>query len=378
MVLVPNACRCGVGWQNHDSETNIDDVLQTETVFTNVSKGILAKSEDLEQVFGTTIQLDICKKVRVALWDLGGSREVSTIDSVVPLNSERGSSGLGTLRGSSTRNPGVQLNLILPGRWKPCQILADGEVQISDKERAQQFENSFRDVVNVLVEKTINPETSRPYPPGMIEKSLHDLHFAVDITRPAKVQALDMLPKLQTRMPIKRADMRLRIQDSDGGDAGHIWVANETGPTDFEPPSSTHELRCLAVLGLWAVLNVVVDHLCYDQVPSADGDKLFAKLKELKAKVESSSSSKSECTVVCSIEPGGFRKYVLQYLSTFSGNVSYSTRRHIACCVRFLCEQSAVHQAHRCTDSRVYFLGFRFASHPNSEFAPVWIPSASI
>eukprot|EP00959_Pyramimonas_sp_CCMP1952_P220246 4604947-Pyramimonas_sp.AAC.1 len=90
MVLVPNACRCGVGWQNHDSETNIDDVLQTETVFTNVSKGILAKSEDLEQVFGTTIQLDICKKVRVALWDLGGSREVSTIDSVVPLNSERG------------------------------------------------------------------------------------------------------------------------------------------------------------------------------------------------------------------------------------------------------------------------------------------------
>ena len=92
------------------------------------------------------------------------------------------------------------------------QILAEGEVQVSDKERAQQFENLFRDVVNVLVEKTINPETSRPYPPGMIEKSLHDLHSAVDTTRPAKVQALEMLPKLQTRMPIKRADMRLRIQ----------------------------------------------------------------------------------------------------------------------------------------------------------------------
>jgi ribosome maturation protein SDO1 len=92
------------------------------------------------------------------------------------------------------------------------QILADGEAQVSEKEREQKFENLFRDVVNVLVEKTINPETSRPYPPGMIEKSLRDLHFSADTTKPAKVQALEWLPKLQTCMPIRRADMRLRIQ----------------------------------------------------------------------------------------------------------------------------------------------------------------------
>lgn len=44
-------------------ETDIDEVLQTQTVFVNVSKGVLAKAEDLKKVFGTTDQLAICKQV---------------------------------------------------------------------------------------------------------------------------------------------------------------------------------------------------------------------------------------------------------------------------------------------------------------------------
>lgn len=34
-------------------EKDIDEVLQTHTVYENVSKGVLAKSKDLKQVFGT-------------------------------------------------------------------------------------------------------------------------------------------------------------------------------------------------------------------------------------------------------------------------------------------------------------------------------------
>lgn len=46
-------------------ETDIDEVVQTRTVFENVSKGILAKAEHLRKVFGTTDELVICTKVRV-------------------------------------------------------------------------------------------------------------------------------------------------------------------------------------------------------------------------------------------------------------------------------------------------------------------------
>ena len=55
--------------------------------------------------------------------------------------------------------------------------------------------------VNVLVEKCVSSETQRPYPSGIIEKCLRDLHFAVDPTKAAKVQALDQLPKLRANMP---------------------------------------------------------------------------------------------------------------------------------------------------------------------------------
>ncbi len=42
-------------------------MLQTHTVFVNVSKGQVAKREDLVTVFSTDDQTDICKKVQQ--WD---------------------------------------------------------------------------------------------------------------------------------------------------------------------------------------------------------------------------------------------------------------------------------------------------------------------
>lgn len=44
-------------------EKDIDEVLQTHTVFTNVSKGVLAKSKDLIQVFGTDNEDQVCLEV---------------------------------------------------------------------------------------------------------------------------------------------------------------------------------------------------------------------------------------------------------------------------------------------------------------------------
>ena len=44
-------------------ETDIDEVLQTHAVFMNVSKGQVAKSEDLNRAFGTDNQEEICLQV---------------------------------------------------------------------------------------------------------------------------------------------------------------------------------------------------------------------------------------------------------------------------------------------------------------------------
>lgn len=130
----------------------MDEVLQTTTIFSNVSKGVLAKREDLLEAFGTDDEVAICKI-----------------------------------------------------------ILADGELQVSDKERKVELDTLFRDVASILSEKCINPDTNRPYTISMLERALRDVHYSVDPKRPAKTQALEALPLLQSRFPIERARMRLHI-----------------------------------------------------------------------------------------------------------------------------------------------------------------------
>jgi ribosome maturation protein SDO1 len=51
-----------VSWRNK-IETNLEEVLQVATVFTNVSKGMLASSTDLMESFGTTDQMLVCKEI---------------------------------------------------------------------------------------------------------------------------------------------------------------------------------------------------------------------------------------------------------------------------------------------------------------------------
>lgn len=134
-------------------EKDIDEVLQTHTIFTNVSKGQVAKKEDLMKAFETEDQTEICK-----------------------------------------------------------QILAKGELQVSDKERHLALESMFKDIATTVASKCINPETKRPYPVTMIENAMRDeIHFSVKPNRNAKQQALDVISQLKEVMPLERAQMRLRI-----------------------------------------------------------------------------------------------------------------------------------------------------------------------
>lgn len=45
-------------------EKDLEEVLQTHSVFVNVSKGQVAKKDDLTKAFGTDDLTEICKQVR--------------------------------------------------------------------------------------------------------------------------------------------------------------------------------------------------------------------------------------------------------------------------------------------------------------------------
>ncbi|CAJ0581589.1 unnamed protein product, partial [Mesorhabditis spiculigera] len=140
-----------LNWRNK-SEKDIDEVLQTPSVFSNVSKGQMAKKDEIMAAFGTDNQLEVCRL-----------------------------------------------------------ILDKGELQISDKERQTTSDNSVKEVALLIANMVVDSETSRPVAPSTITKALTDIHFSLKANRSAKQQALEMIPKLQESLPIERAKMKLRV-----------------------------------------------------------------------------------------------------------------------------------------------------------------------
>jgi ribosome maturation protein SDO1 len=47
----------------HCREKDVDEVLQTHTVFANVSKGLMAKKDDVVRAFGTDNEMEVCLQV---------------------------------------------------------------------------------------------------------------------------------------------------------------------------------------------------------------------------------------------------------------------------------------------------------------------------
>ncbi|PMD34052.1 Shwachman-Bodian-diamond syndrome protein [Hyaloscypha variabilis F] len=172
-------------------ETDLDNVLQINSVFLNVSKGQTAPSADLAKAFGAKTSVN---------------------------------------------------DIIL-------EILNKGELQVGEKERHAQLERVHNEVVSIVASKLVDPKTKRVYTTGMIDKALDMLSSqgsqaqqeksagsgagtpatgeegeakpkvrehvwtGVVATKSAKSQALEAMKALIAHQPIPvaRARMRLRI-----------------------------------------------------------------------------------------------------------------------------------------------------------------------
>lgn len=135
-------------------ETDLDEVLQVQNVFQNVSKGQVSKAEDLKSAFGST-----------------------DLEAIIKT------------------------------------ILQKGEVQLGEKERSHQLSLIHSEVAQKISSMTVDPESKRHYPVGIINKTLDELGFSFSINKSAKIQALDAIRLLQAKniIPIRRAQMNIKI-----------------------------------------------------------------------------------------------------------------------------------------------------------------------
>ncbi|KAH9177016.1 Shwachman-Bodian-diamond syndrome protein [Lactarius sanguifluus] len=140
-------------WRN-GVEKDLDEVLQISNVFVNVSKGEVAKSNDLKKSFGTDDRNTIAR-----------------------------------------------------------EILEKGEVQVGDKEREHDIAALRREIATLVAEKCVDPATQAPYSVSIIEKAMSEAGYSVRANKNAKSQVSECIKMLQSdsTLPIERAKMRIRV-----------------------------------------------------------------------------------------------------------------------------------------------------------------------
>jgi len=201
-----------LSWRD-GKEADLSEVLQVQTVFTNVSKGVAAKKDELAAAFGT--------------------RDTAAIIRT---------------------------------------ILEKGELQLGERERKHQLDSAFKDIAAIVADKCVNPATQRPIPATVIEKAMRDdLHYSVVPRRTPKQQALDVIRLLRERgFPIERAPMRLRVLCSADTAPETLAALNAAlTPLCKTIASASTESAAAAAAAAETVLELTLDPSNFRQIEAA-------------------------------------------------------------------------------------------------------------
>lgn len=96
-------------------------------------------------------------------------------------------------------------------------ILEKGDIQISEKERNFNYQNTKNDIANIIVEKTFNTENGLPFPHSMILQVLDDIKINFRDDQDTKKQALKAIKLIQEKsiLPIERRLMSFNLYIKD-------------------------------------------------------------------------------------------------------------------------------------------------------------------
>lgn len=155
-------------------ETNLDEVLQAQCVFSNVSKGQLANRKEMFQAFRMDNESEIIR-----------------------------------------------------------MILEEGELNLTEKERQVEQRVLFRDVAKIVSERCVNPETNRSYTVTMIEKMMKDCHISLKANKTAKQHALEVIKQLRANVNFKIAPAMMELVISVRKESAAI-VLNRLAQLDAE------------------------------------------------------------------------------------------------------------------------------------------------
>ena len=147
IAVLPNKVS---SWRN-GLEKDIDDVVQSHSIFVNVDQGMLAKQSEVLETLG-----------------------VATMEDAL------------------------------------IMILEQGKLKLAEKERKIVLANLTKDIASIVASQCVNVNTKKPLTSSTVERAMKEIGYSVKLAKPAKAQALKVIKELKNQgYPIARARIRL-------------------------------------------------------------------------------------------------------------------------------------------------------------------------
>lgn len=122
----------------------ITEVLVSETIYSDASKGTKVSEENLRKAFSTTDSLKIAET-----------------------------------------------------------ILKTGTLQLTTEQRRKMVDEKRKQIVDFITRQCVDPKTNLPHPPLRIENAMEQIHYSIDPFKPVEEQARDIIKLLRTILPLK-------------------------------------------------------------------------------------------------------------------------------------------------------------------------------
>ncbi|MEM2952861.1 MAG: ribosome assembly factor SBDS [Candidatus Bathyarchaeia archaeon] len=130
----------------------ISEVLITETIFSDASKGTKVSEEALRKAFGTTDQLKMA--------DI---------------------------------------------------ILKKGTLQLTTEQRRKMIEDKRRQIIAFISKNCVDPRTNLPHPPLRIEQAMEQIHYSIDPFKATEEQAREIIKLLRQLLPLKMEQISVSV-----------------------------------------------------------------------------------------------------------------------------------------------------------------------
>ncbi len=92
------------------------------------------------------------------------------------------------------------------------QLFEHGKMALTTEQRNQLRDEKWKQVVNMIARRAMNPQTNSPHPPTRIENAMEEAGVQVDPMDPAEAQISDVIDKIRPKIPISMEEKEIAIR----------------------------------------------------------------------------------------------------------------------------------------------------------------------